>query len=323
MIGTWNEGKKHGIFEIPHDVDSDVNEIVKQIEFKDDKMIRMKIGKILINEEEEKITELYEDDTKIRKYSNDSGHSTKWKYGVKIGDEEINIISENKMLNSNNIQFYNQVLKIKHEDEYWNEKNDWKKFLRFERIFSYPVNFLSSLTLDNLVYEKNNWNFEKVKGITRKFNEKGFLIFDVYDRLMFVVNSKNHWFLAEINCNTLEKFEFRLYDSVSKQRTNKNTKDLPVIKILIEYCKAEIHDKCCSKYLEKEGEHQCDYKKRLKNAEYNICEVSKQQNGYDCGMFVCGYLKDIYEQKEIGFSQGDVKPLREFMENLYIQNIGE
>ena len=239
------------------------------------------------------------------------------KYGIIISNDEMNRVKIGNWLNSNNIRFFVNYIKEKHEQNYWNNEKSFEEMLDFKRIYYYNDDFLSKLTLNTLSTDENTWNYKNICFVTSKFHKNGFLIFDFFDRLLFVVNKSNsHWFLVEINCEKFDRFRFIIYDSMNSQITNKHLCSLPIMKLLKKYCEAEINKRCCCDY---KNDHECEYLKRLENVEYLIENVPQQSNGFDCGVFVCGFLEDITLQREIKFTQDKTKEMRKRLENLYQQ----
>jgi len=124
------------------------------------------------------------------------------------------------------------------------------------------------------------------------------------------VNLNNsHWCIAEINTDNKEAYRFVRYDSLAAP--SKHAEDDKVLRVLKRYALAEVDDKC-----ENITERQI-YKTKIENASYEVGNVERQQNGYDCGVFTCGFLKNIRDQLDrMQFKQSEVKDLRGFMANL-------
>jgi len=183
-------------------------------------------------------------------------------------------------------------LKQKHEEEYWDQSKSLEYYIdrNFKRIFYFTDDFLTTLTKTQLTDEERYWNYNAVKHVTKEFCQEGFLIFDFYDRLMFVVNSfDSHRYLAEINCESLEKFKFLVYDSLGNPRKGVFARASLIMRISKKFCIEQINDKCCSKY--QRQNHNCGYKKRVDKADYEFLNVPRQENGSDCGVFVYGFLE--------------------------------
>ena len=59
----------------------------------------------------------------------------------------------------------------------------------------------------------------------------------------------------------------------------------------------------------------------LEESECILAKVPQQQNGYDCGIFVCGFMTDIFDDTSIHhdkllFQQKDCLQMREYLRNL-------
>jgi len=164
-----------------------------------------------------------------------------------------------------------------------------------------------------------------VEYFTKRYQKQGNLIFDVYDRIVFVVNQSDcHWVLAEINTEDKDKFKFIMYDSLKGNGNSYNSQGnssgqsnakikiqirseymgVKILENLRQWSREEVIEKCGK--VEGKG-----YLERIDRGEVLVESVSQQGNFYDCGVFVCGFLEDICGQREIKFSQKDARRKRE------------
>ena len=210
-------------------------------------------------------------------------------------------------------------------------KTQYKKFYFFSDIF------YAQLTNRNSLYSNeqhpNEIYYNRVKSYTKQFKshdnkiiDEVQLIFDIYDKLLFIINLENsHWILAEIDTtcdaehdaiddlNNFEKpieyqkthekdfYTFKIYDSLVNPSTSNSMKILETLK---EWAIMECKVKCDSKSLE-------FYLEKINRSKYKIENVQQQTNFYDCGIFVCGFLNDIVNKdSNIEFSQNDAKTKR-------------
>ncbi|WP_419241167.1 Ulp1 family isopeptidase [Cardinium endosymbiont of Nabis limbatus] len=127
--------------------------------------------------------------------------------------------------------------------------------------------------------------YEKVKRWTENID-----IFD-YDLLLIPIHLGYHWCLAVVDFG---KKAINYYDSLGK--SNKDC-----LNKLLDYLVKEIADK-------KQGQ--------LNKAEWRLeCleGIPQQQNGYDCGVFVCQFANHVALGAPLNFTQRDMPYFRERM----------
>ena len=257
-------------------------------------------------------------------------------YGVPLTHQDIENYNDKYLLNSNNMNFYMKYIDHKYEAEFWNEENNlayftekqYKKFYFFSDIFYAQLTNFKSLYYNE--QQSNEIYYNRVKSYTKQFKshnnkiiDEVQLIFDIYDKLLFIINLENsHWILAEIDttCDVkqddIDNFEkpiqcqkthendfytFKIYDSLVNPSTSNSMKILETLK---EWAIMECKVKCDSNSLK-------FYLEKINRSKYKIEDVQQQTNFYDCGIFVCGFLNDIVNKdSNIKFSQKDAKKKR-------------
>jgi len=191
-------------------------------------------------------------------------------------------------------------LKKKHDGEYYNT-NDKTLLARhisgeFKRIW-----FSSDEFMTKLLVNRNNPQdaFSLVKHDFKRFRDTGFTLFDLYDKMILPVNlDSNHWCLAEVIFDNPERFDIKIFDSLPIMGNYEKIADCLknfIYLIINEYC----------------GRDNGEYLQKLKNLRWTYQhKMKRQQNGYDCGVFICGYMRDLTNQKDVTFNQSDCKNLR-------------
>jgi len=124
-----------------------------------------------------------------------------------------------------------------------------------------------------------------VKKWTRKLD-----LFE-YDIVIVPVHKGNHWCLAVINLK-LKRFEY--YDSLGGL-------DHRCVKNLRKYIEQEYREKKNSKI---------DLSQWV---DYYPTNIPHQENGYDCGVFMCRYANSVSLDEKFSFSQKDMKYFRKRM----------
>ena len=227
-------------------------------------------------------------------------------------------------LNLNIAGLYINYIQEIHESEYWNNSkshsleyflcNDYRRILIFDESFIFN---LTNNTLNSM-----NWNYDAVKNITKKYIGKGFTIFDIYDRILFVVRDRElNWSLAEINCEEDDKFEFVIYDSNKVTRSKNN-----ISLILCKYTEYEIKQKCYESLdysvsnVITSNEVVCEdysmYLMKIGNCELIAAEVDVHNHKHDSGIFTMGFLKDIVFDGKINFKLNDLSSMRNELKNM-------
>ncbi|XP_043288814.1 sentrin-specific protease 1-like [Venturia canescens] len=128
-----------------------------------------------------------------------------------------------------------------------------------------------------------------VKRWTKKVN-----IF-AYERVLIPVHLGNHWCLAIIN---IKSKSIIYYDSF-------NGRNQRYLETLLAYLDAEAKEK------EEISFDKSEWIVAMKK------DIPRQQNGYDCGVFICQYAKYEVAKREMNFSQKDIPQIRiKMMEEL-------
>ena len=139
----------------------------------------------------------------------------------------------------------------------------------------------------------------------------------MYDRILFPINcSNNHWCLAEINMQKqnsnkadleIKSFSFYLYDSMKEPAKNANNDS--VLCILKDYVLFELEKKLDVEKIE-EKLAKINYEGLINKATFEIKEVPRQTNMYDCGIFTCMFIKYIAGIQDFVFSQDNMIKMR-------------
>jgi len=111
------------------------------------------------------------------------------------------------------------------------------------------------------------------------------------DRVVVPVHLGNHWCLAVIN---IEEKRFEYYDSLGAGNEN-----------CLERLKRYVQD-----------EHKEKKKSKIDISDwqdYTPNDIPHQQNGYDCGVFMCKYAQCISRGVDFDFSQADMAFFRKKM----------
>ena len=122
-----------------------------------------------------------------------------------------------------------------------------------------------------------------------------------FDKLLFPINhSKEHWVLAEID---MQNGIIRYYDSLKSDEKSEK-RYAQVVKDLIRWLKDE--------------EKHNDEAKHMKfpSTDFvavNVKDCPQQDNGIDCGVFVCMCALHLINDKQLNFDQNDVNLFRKRM----------
>jgi antitoxin component YwqK of YwqJK toxin-antitoxin module len=307
--GTFKEGKKNGKFRM-YNYDGSY---LREANFKDDVQVKAFQMKIKIIDETPdnpidvtpKPAETTPTAVRPTIYSR--------KYGQIIYQDDLDRVQNTQWLNSKNISYYIGYLKEIQDKEFYDQGDNAYTIStgNRRRIYYFSDTMFSIFMADSSKFQYN----DTVRLETKAYHTPGFLIFDVYDRLLFVVNLNNsHWCLVEMNTEAKDKYRFIRYDSM-RAPSNYSQND-PLLKLLKQWAIEEVKDKCIANR-ENNGSvtnTQQYYLDRIENAEYTTANVPQQRNGIDCGVFTCGFMKDISEQKDdIEFNQDTVRGFRKFL----------
>lgn len=296
--GTWKDDKKHGNFKI-FDV---YGKIIQE--------------KCYNNGKEEALRKAPQMKGKIRIISSDFleedlGHNSNKKKeelensvtrrvnpkNYALNDSELDRLKAG-WLSANNLNFYISYIQNKYQSE----------ASETGRIF----------VLGNVVSEHMQRGVGSMKILgnqTKRFTLRGddikkpyLLVFDVFDRILFPITLGSHWVLAEINCSNKSNYKALIYNSMSSY-PHKKGHHSEYLKIILNYLVFEITDKCKDEEIKKE------YLRKLpKEWSEDICPVGQQANGSDCGVFVCGFIKHIFENEPLeNFNQAKAYELRKDM----------
>ena len=153
-----------------------------------------------------------------------------------------------------------------------------------ERIHLFRSHFMTQLS------SKSGISYKNVERWSR--NVHGGDLFDL-SKLFIPINvNRSHWILAVI---FFEEKRIQIYDSM-------NGSGYRYLNMLFDYLKCEFRDKKKSK-----GSWN-DWK--LIPCGRN---TPQQENGFDCGVFVCMYIHYIADNRELNFTQEDINNYRKFI----------
>ncbi|KAK4786905.1 hypothetical protein SAY86_010738 [Trapa natans] len=175
--------------------------------------------------------------------------------GIKITGEILQCLRPTAWLNDEVINLYLELLKER-------EKREPEKFLKCHFFSTFFYNKLTS---------KDGYDYKSVRRWTTR-KKLGYGLIDC-DKIFMPIHQKVHWCLAIIN---MKEQKFQYLDSLGGRNSY-------VLKILANYIVDEVKDK--------NGE---DLDVRSWDIEY-VEDLPKQENSYDCGMFMIKYA-DFYSR---------------------------
>ncbi|KAM9963588.1 hypothetical protein ACTFIW_006821 [Dictyostelium discoideum] len=205
---------------------------------------------------------------------------------AEVRRSDVRLLSPGKWLNDEVINFYMEVLKIRDAEKKkssggggggggGNNNNSFPK-CHFFNTFFYP----------KLCNDNHTYNYEKVRRWTARIN-----LFEM-DKIIIPIHLGNHWCLAVIN---FKAKQFEYYDSLLG--SNKEC-----LKKLRKYISDEMENK------KKEGAVNLD-----EFQDYMPKEIPIQQNGYDCGVFMCKYAEFCSKGANLTFTQEEITQYRRRM----------
>ncbi|KAM9983118.1 hypothetical protein ACTFIZ_005714 [Dictyostelium cf. discoideum] len=197
---------------------------------------------------------------------------------AEVKRSDVRLLSPGKWLNDEVINFYMEVLKIRDEEKKKSGGNGDNSFPKchFFNTFFYP----------KLCNDNHTYNYEKVRRWTARIN-----LFEM-DKIIIPIHLGNHWCLAVIN---FKAKQFEYYDSLLG--SNKEC-----LKKLRKYISDEMENK------KKEGAVNLD-----EFQDYMPKEIPIQQNGYDCGVFMCKYAEFCSKGANLTFTQEEITQYRRRM----------
>jgi len=181
--------------------------------------------------------------------------------------EDLARLKPGAWLNDRIINFFNEYLIEKIEK--LKEENP------LQRMVLYKSFLFSSLTNGGVI-SPNNYNYGLVRKFTDKYQGEKCIFFH-FARIGYIVNvNNNHWVFVVIDN---QKQKITLYDSFKNPQAQENAADNAILKIFYKYIKDEVMDKQNLDAGAAES-FQTNYK-----MEIGVCP--RQQNGSDCGVFLC------------------------------------
>ncbi|KAN0022515.1 hypothetical protein ACTFIU_004709 [Dictyostelium citrinum] len=193
---------------------------------------------------------------------------------AEVKRSDIRLLLPGKWLNDEVINFYMEVLKIR-DAEKKKSGGDFPK-CHFFNTFFYP----------KLCNDNGTYNYEKVRRWTARVN-----LFEM-DKIIIPIHLGNHWCLAVIN---FKAKQFEYYDSLLG--SNKEC-----LRKLRKYISDEMENK------NKKGAVNLDeFQDSMPK------EIPIQQNGYDCGVFMCKYAEFCSKGANLTFTQEEITQYRRRM----------
>ena len=302
MQGEFYEGKKNGLFKIN---DMNGNFLTNQYYQND---VATASPRITLNSKNNFTIDIH---------NSPDERSTIKLYPIKQCDDEIyqddrDGLCYDSELTSKSITNVIRYLNEEHNEEFYDETKSLEFFLenKFKRILYFDDSVFFRLTQGTLAAEDFDYALNIIDE-TKPYHGNGFLIFDIFDRILFVIKDLvSQFYLLEINTENKEKYKFIKYCSSSIPiDNNKNENDLALLK---HYVEAEIMNKCI------DSEDVTNYLKKIENISLNIYNVNHQQNTIDSGVFVCGCLKSITDnQSKITFDNNSNIEIRIWLADLH------
>ncbi|KAK5582421.1 hypothetical protein RB653_004006 [Dictyostelium firmibasis] len=194
---------------------------------------------------------------------------------AEVKRSDLRLLLPGKWLNDEVINFYMEVLKIRDLEKKKNSGGDFPK-CHFFNTFFYP----------KLCNDNHTYNYEKVRRWTARVN-----LFEM-DKIIIPIHLGNHWCLAVIN---FKAKQFEYYDSLLGSNKECLTK-------LRKYISDEMQNKS------KQGAVNLDEFK-----DFMPKEIPIQQNGYDCGVFMCKYAEFCSKGANLTFTQEEITQYRRRM----------
>ena len=318
--GLWKQGKKNGNVRIF----SDDGYFVKEAKFKDDVEVvevqpTMPINPLSLGK---KLYPKKSATALTQTPAQDDLPKSKFvvfrRYGIDITSDDIQRVTTASSLNERVIRFYLSYLNEKHQQEYYSKETTLDTMIAkdFKTIKLFPHDFLMELTNGKL--NPANWAYEKIKHLTKRYFDEGFMLFDFFERMLFLCHQGgSYWSLAEINCELHDQVRFILYDSTLNKGTQANTND--ILRVLYKFAENEIKEKAPSQNPGNPTRVAInDYMRRMKRSEYIVMQDPQPQNVDFSGFFVCGVARDIYEQKpEVTFTHNDIPSIRKSLADMF------
>ncbi|KAL0476819.1 ulp-1 [Acrasis kona] len=153
------------------------------------------------------------------------------------------------------------------------------------------TNFYEMLKSPKHSYDYEEYNYNRVMRWTKKVS-----IMKMDKVLVPICINGNHWVLAVINLRE-RKFEF--YDSMIWDDTHTHIGNNILNKL--------------SRYLDEEVLHRENVtlnSNRWRRFLYGPSEIPQQDNGHDCGVFLCMFAKHVCQDKNMNFKQEDMPEIR-------------
>ena len=194
-------------------------------------------------------------------------------------------LNKNKWLNDEIINAYGKMINIRNENN-----SNYPKVRIFSSFLLQKIFCLSKEEIQN---DEN-----KYKDLLQYFKKSRKQInLNNYQILLFPFNINNsHWALISID---IEKRELIYYDSLKNFNINEFIPIFENITILIDKYLIDYNDFLLHSNL---------------NWSYNFMKnIPYQNNGSDCGVFVCQFMNYISKNKDFDFSQDDINYFRVLM----------
>lgn len=278
LAGTWKAGKKHGEFKKYPEwqlTKENEPELLKPEDFS------------VIFYSHDQLTA--KKPSNIR-YTSENGSSKPIKeiitrYGVRLTTEDMATLEDGYPVGANIMNYYMRAVEAKYL-EYLYESPVPNTNL--ERIMFMDSDFFSELTMDDLSSPVSY--YENVAVHTSAYSTPGHLIFEEFDRILFIVNKSGyHWVLAEIFCKKdqkekLEQINFHIYDSMARS-TGK----------ILNPTKDQVSFHLFNFALKEASKKGADEKiiDLIKSASLIYQHAPQQQDGSNCGVFVSRYIQHI------------------------------